>query len=78
MLAIRNRSLIHNEHAITRSKVYKTNGITANEIRDAVAITAAAINEVAGALGENSRVTTSTRFENATLNMLARLRAGEA
>lgn len=77
-LTIRNRSLVHNEYAATRKDVYEENAITPNEIRDLISATAEMINGVAAALGQSFRVPSSRRFEDATLNMLTRLRGSGA
>jgi hypothetical protein len=77
ILTIRNRSVLHNEHSISRKQVYELGGgITANEIRDAIDSTTNAINAVATALGHSSRVSVGKAHEEATLTMLERLRRG--
>lgn len=79
LLAIRNRTVLHNEHAISRQQVYQLDGgITANEIRDLIETTTHAINSVADALGHSFRASVDRPYEQATLAMLERLRRGGA
>lgn len=74
VLGIRNRAVLHNEHAIERAKVYELNGIKTDEIWELIATTSEAINTVADALRYPSRVSSSRSYETATLAMLERLR----
>lgn len=79
ILNLRNRTIIHNEHALSREKAYELNGgVTANDIRDLIDAAGEAINSVAESLGYSSRVTYDNAFESATLAMLQRLRDGQA
>jgi len=76
ILGIRNRTVLHNEQAIDRAKVYEINGIKANEIWELIDVTSEAINSVARALGYPFRVSASRPYETATLAMLEQLRRG--
>ena len=76
VMGIRNRSLVHNEHAISRTKVYTVNGITPNQLRSVIEIVCESINLAARELGISNTIGDSDRFERATLNMLARLESG--
>ncbi len=78
ILGIRNRTVLHNEHAIDRKKVYEINGIKANEIWQLIDTTSDAINSVAQALRHPFRVSASRPYEAATLAMLEQLHRGEA
>ncbi|MFZ2207075.1 MAG: hypothetical protein WAV22_00240 [Porticoccaceae bacterium] len=76
VMAIRNKSVTHNEHGITRCEVYKLNGVTPNELRDLIDATCKSINEAAWELGINNLIFDSDRTERATLNMLETLSKG--
>jgi len=79
LLKIRNRTALHNEHAISREQVYQLDGgITANEIWDVIESTTHAINSVADALGHRSRASVGRPYERATLSMLEMLHRGRA
>lgn len=76
VMAIRNRSIVHNEHGISRSKVYELNGVTPNELRALIDAACAAINHAARALGIVNTIFESDRTEQATLSMLETLALG--
>lgn len=76
VMAIRNKSVAHNEHGITRSKVYMLNGVTPNQLHDLIDVTCKSINEAASVLGINNLIFDSDRVERATLNMLETLAKG--
>ena len=76
IMAIRNRSVVHTEMAISREKVYELNGITPNQIRELIDVTCDAINDVARALGISNVIFESTRTQEATLRMLETLERG--
>lgn len=76
VMAIRNKSVVHNEHGITRSEVYELNGVTPNQIRDLIDVTCKSINEAASGLGLNNLIFDGDRAERATLNMLETLAKG--
>ncbi len=78
IMNIRNRSVVHNEHSISRNKVYQVNGITPSQLRDLIDATCSSINGVAGDLGIVSTIFDSNRGERATLSMLETLRRGRA
>jgi hypothetical protein len=78
ILGIRNRTVLHNEHAIDRARVYEINGIKTDEIWELINKTSEAINSVAQALGHPFRVSVSRSYEAATLAMLEQLRRGRA
>jgi HEPN superfamily AbiU2-like protein len=76
LMAIRNRSVVHNEHAIPRHRVYQINGITPNELRELIDITCEGINGVARALSINNVIFDSNRAQDATMHMLETLERG--
>lgn len=77
VMSIRNKTIVHNEHSMSRTKVYKINGITPNQLRQVIDTVCAAINGVALDQGVTNTIFESDRLESATLCMLARLaRAG--
>ena len=73
LMRIRNQTIVHNNHSIPRSKVYKINGITPNQLRQVVETVCGTINATARDLGITNTIFDSARFENATLSMLERL-----
>lgn len=73
VMRIRNRSVVHNEHAIPRSKVYEINGITPNQLREVIDAICSAINGTARALGIVNTIFESDRAERATLKLLEAL-----
>lgn len=76
VMGIRNRSIVHNEHGISRSKVYELNGVTPNELRAQIDAACAAINHAARELGVVNTIFESDRTERATLRMLETLALG--
>lgn len=78
VMSIRNRSVVHNEHAIPRNKVYEVNGITPNQLREVIDAACSSINTAARALGIANTVFESDRAERATLNLLEALDVGRA
>ena len=76
IMAIRNRSVVHTEMAISREKVYEVNGITPNQIRELIDVTCDAINAVARAQGISNVIFESNRTQEATLRMLETLERG--
>jgi hypothetical protein len=76
VMAIRNRTVVHNEHSIARHNVYEINGVTPNELKALIDAAGNAINSVAADLGITNRVFDSDRTEQATLNMLETLARG--
>jgi hypothetical protein len=78
VIGIRNKSLVHNERALPRQKVYRLNGITPNQIRELIDVTCEAISHVAFELGINNTIFDSDRSERATLKMLEVLERGNA
>jgi hypothetical protein len=76
VLGIRNQSLVHNERALSREKVYEINGITPNQIGELIDAACRAINHVATQLGINNTIFDSDRGERATLRMLEVLERG--
>ncbi len=77
VMRIRNKTIVHNERALSREKVYDINGITPNEIRQLIHSTCEAINSVAHGLGLSNRISEGERHERATMAMLQTLRKGE-
>lgn len=78
LMRIRNRSVVHNEHTISRSKVYEINGITPNQLREVIDVVCGSINGAARALGIANTVFESDRAERATLNLLEALNRARA
>lgn len=77
VMKIRNHSVVHNEHAISRSQVYKLNGITANQLRDIIDAACSSINTAARALGISEDIVfEDDRAERATLSLLEALEHG--
>ena len=76
VMGIRNRSVVHNEHAVSIAKVYQLNGVTPNQLRDLIDTTCKAINFAARDLGIENPIFESDRAERATLNMLEVLSIG--
>ena len=76
IMAIRSQPLVHNEHAVPRTKAYKLNGITPNQIRALIDETATVINHVARELGISNTIFESDRSEKSTLRMLETLERG--
>ncbi|MGO4811890.1 hypothetical protein AB4156_20215 [Cupriavidus sp. 2MCAB6] len=78
VLAIRNKTIAHNEYAIPRKKVYDVNGITPNELREIINVVCEVINGTARELGITNTIFDSDRGERATLAMLETLQKGHA
>jgi hypothetical protein len=77
LVSIRNRSVVHNEHAIPRDKVYEINGVTPNQLCEVIDATCNAINDAARRMGISNSIFESDRAQQATLNLLEALdRAG--
>ncbi|MGA2515664.1 MAG: hypothetical protein ABSG44_03855 [Thermodesulfobacteriota bacterium] len=76
IMGIRSQSLVHNERALPRTKVYQINGVTPNQIRSLIDKTAKAINYVARELGITNTIFESDRAERATIRMLKKLQRG--
>ena len=78
VMRIRNKTIVHNEHSIPRSKVYRINGITPNQLRQIIDTVCATISAAALDLGISNIIFETDRFESATLHMLERLKGGHA
>ena len=76
VMSIRNRSVVHNEHSISRHGVYQINGITPNQLRDLIEAACSSINGAARELGIVNTIFDSDRAERATLSMLKTLDHG--
>lgn len=76
IMGIRSQSLVHNERALPRTKVYQINGVTPNQIRALIDKTAETINYVARELGITNTIFESDRGGRATIRMLERLERG--
>lgn len=76
IMAIRNRSVVHNEYALPRHRVYSLSGIKPDEIRDLIEVTCNTINGVARDLSMSDVIFDSNRAQEATLRMLETLRKG--
>ena len=77
LMRIRNQTIVHNEHSVPRSKVYKINGITPNQLRQVIETVCGTINAAARDLGITNTIFEGLRFESATLSMLERLERGD-
>lgn len=78
VMSIRNRTIVHNEHSMPRTKVYKINGITPNQLRLVIDTVCATINSAALGQGITNTIFENDRLELATLGMLERLDRGHA
>jgi hypothetical protein len=78
IMGIRSQSLVHNNRALPRAKVYQIHGITPNQIRALIDKTAETINTVASELGITNTIFESDRHELAVLRMLNTLERGNA
>ncbi len=76
VMKIRNQSVAHNQTDLPRRKVYKINGVSANQIRELIEKTSKVINHVAHQLGISNTIFESDRAERATLQLLATLQKG--
>lgn len=76
VMAIRNGSIVHNEHSIARQRTYEINGVTVNDLRALIDAACKSINMIAADLGITNRIFDSDRTEQATLNMLETLARG--
>jgi len=77
VMSIRNKTIVHNERALPREKVYEINGITPDEVRELIDSICEALNSVADGLGLSNRISKGDRHERATIAMLTTLRKGE-
>lgn len=73
VMSIRNKTIVHNEHSMPRTKVYKINGITPNQLRLLINTVCATINSAARDQGITNTIFESDRLESATLAMLEKL-----
>jgi hypothetical protein len=73
---IRSQSIAHNQKDLPRTKVYKINGVTPNQIRLLIEDTCKVINHVGRELGLNNLIFDSDRGERAVLNLLETLEKG--
>lgn len=78
IMRIRNKSIVHNEHTMPRTKVYKINGVTPNQLRQVIDTVCAVINSTARDLGITNTIFEGDRLERATLGMLETLDRGHA
>jgi hypothetical protein len=76
VMGIRNKSVVHNEHAISLQKVYKIHGVTPKQLRALIDAACSAVNLAARDLGIVNRVFEGNRAEQATLKMLETLAHG--
>jgi len=76
VLAIRNKSVSHNQFDLTRNRVYELYGVTPDEIRDLVEDVCDGLNDVQRAFGRSSVLSEGQRHEQAVLNLLETLRRG--
>jgi hypothetical protein len=76
ILRIRNRSVSHNETAISRDEVYDLNGVTPDEIRNLISEVRNVLNEIAEKMGAANSISEGERSERAVLALLEQLRRG--
>lgn len=76
LMRIRNKTIVHNQRSALRTKVYKVNGITPNQLRQVIETVCGAINATAHDLGITNTIFDSSRLESATLSMLEHLERG--
>jgi hypothetical protein len=72
-MGIRNQTIVHNEHSISRTEVYSINGISPDQLRQIVDTVCASISAAARDLGITNTIFENSRFESATLSMLEKL-----
>lgn len=70
VMGIRNKTIVHNEYAFSRERVYEINGVTPNEIRDLINVTCRILNDTARELGVSNTIFDSDRHERAVLQVL--------
>jgi hypothetical protein len=73
VMGIRNQTIVHNEHSISRTEVYSINGISPDQLRQIVDTVCASISAAARDLGITNTIFENSRFESATLSMLEKL-----
>lgn len=71
--SIRNKSVSHNEAAMTRDEVYDRYGVTPDEIRSLIAEVCDVLNTVDSRLGSPTRISDGSRNERSVLALLERL-----
>ena len=76
ILGIRNKSVSHNQADLSRDEVYKTYGVTPDEIRQLINDVCAVMNLVAEALGSTNAISDGSRHENAAMKLLEALGRG--
>ena len=76
VIAIRNRTISHNELSTTRDDVFDQYGTTPNEIRALVEAVRTTLNQAGSQLGWPIDISAGERSERATMALLRRLRAG--
>jgi hypothetical protein len=77
IMAIRNKSIGHNEMATPRHQVYRDNPIAPNQIRELIDAVCALLNTITRRAGNTTVISDPDRYERAVLAMLKRLRDGE-
>lgn len=75
VVAIRNRTISHNEFAMTPDDVFERYGTTPDEIRALVEAVRTTLNETGNKLGWPTEISAGERSERATMAVLQRLRA---
>lgn len=76
VMSTRNRTIVHNEHSVLRTKVYKINGIPLNQLRLVIDTICTTVNSAARDQGITNTIFESDRLERATLGMLEKLDRG--
>lgn len=76
LMHIRNRTIVHNEFAVSRDKVYDISGVTPNQIRDLIDLTCRVLNDAAHRIGINNTIFDNDRHEQAVLRLLEKLGRG--
>lgn len=75
IMEIRSQSVVQNSFGLSLDDIYKANGIAIDELRDLVDAICQCISRVAAALDIQGHALASERMANATLRMLAGLKA---
>ena len=77
VLAIRNKSIGHNETATPRHQVYRDNPIAPDQIRELIDAVCSLLNLISERAGSTTRIAEPGRYESAVMALLKRLRDGE-
>ena len=76
--SIRNRTISHNEAALTREAVFDRYGITPDEIGELIHDICEVVSEVGRRIGDTNRIPDGADFERAVIALLETLRRGRS